>query len=384
MPRTNAPMTDLPATPHDGRPDRVMVIVAHPDDADFGPSATLAAWIRAGSVGHLVCCTSGDAGADDPRVAKCVYDSDGGLGGAFANGQGTLMGCPLSTDRARLFLNSIVAAIEMTAKGVRLWGSQTAGRDGGWRVVAQLMCADDWLGTFESVEELRAAWGLWCLWEPITGAKVGIKAADKTVLTGMRFGDNGCVMAVEDPVLTTGDGRVVPVRPPSYAYKHLGQWRSADASDITARKKLRASMGRAVRRVKQMPRNVTRYQALIVSDALVGGLASFYLAGMYITMGEAEKMEASWRAVFNNRTRRARDTPRAALYADTWAAGRSRRHVYAHRLALLYTAVASALAANEDLEPRAAACAQPAALRAHTHACTGMRAHARAATGMHM
>jgi hypothetical protein len=144
---------------------------------------------------------------DDPRVAKCVYDSDGGFGGAFANGQGTLMGCPLSTDRARLFLNSIVAAIEMTAKGVRLWGSQTAGRDGGWRRVAQLMCADDWLGTFESVEELRAAWGLWCLWEPITGAKVGIKAADKTVLTGMRFGDNGCVMAVEDPVLTTGDRR---------------------------------------------------------------------------------------------------------------------------------------------------------------------------------
>jgi ribonuclease HI len=293
--------------------------------------------------------------ADDPRVAKCVYDSDGGFGGAFANGQGTLMGCPLSTDRARLFLNSIVAAIEMTAKGVRLWGSQTAGRDGGWRRVAQLMCADDWLGTFESVEELRAAWGLWCLWEPITGAKVGIKAADKTVLTGMRFGDNGCVMAVEDPVLTTGDGRVVPVRPPSYAYKHLGQWRRADASDITARKKLRASMGQAVRRVKQMPRSVTRYQALIVSDALVGGLACFYLAGMYITMGEAEKMEASWRAVFNNRTRRARDTPRATLYADTWTAGRTRRHMYAHGLAAVYTAVASALADSEDLEHRAAA-----------------------------
>ena len=43
-----------------------MLIVAHPDDADFGPAATAARWIDAGSVGWLVCCTSGDAGGEDP------------------------------------------------------------------------------------------------------------------------------------------------------------------------------------------------------------------------------------------------------------------------------------------------------------------------------
>jgi LmbE family N-acetylglucosaminyl deacetylase len=42
-----------------------MVIVAHPDDADFGPAATVARWISEGSEAWLVCCTSGDAGADD-------------------------------------------------------------------------------------------------------------------------------------------------------------------------------------------------------------------------------------------------------------------------------------------------------------------------------
>jgi LmbE family N-acetylglucosaminyl deacetylase len=41
------------------------VIVAHPDDADFGAAGTLARWIRAGTAAWLVCCTSGDAGADD-------------------------------------------------------------------------------------------------------------------------------------------------------------------------------------------------------------------------------------------------------------------------------------------------------------------------------
>jgi LmbE family N-acetylglucosaminyl deacetylase len=43
-----------------------MVIVAHPDDADFGPAATAARWIDEGSAGWLVCCTSGDAGGEDP------------------------------------------------------------------------------------------------------------------------------------------------------------------------------------------------------------------------------------------------------------------------------------------------------------------------------
>ncbi len=43
-----------------------MVIAAHPDDAEFGPAGTAAAWIAAGSVGRLVCCTSGDQGGEDP------------------------------------------------------------------------------------------------------------------------------------------------------------------------------------------------------------------------------------------------------------------------------------------------------------------------------
>ena len=53
-------------TAHDWRPDRFMVIAAHPDDAEFGPSGTAARWIDQGSVGWLVCCTSGDQGGEDP------------------------------------------------------------------------------------------------------------------------------------------------------------------------------------------------------------------------------------------------------------------------------------------------------------------------------
>ena len=53
-------------TAHSWRPPRFMVIAGHPDDADFGPAGTAARWIDQGSVGWLVCCTSGDAGGEDP------------------------------------------------------------------------------------------------------------------------------------------------------------------------------------------------------------------------------------------------------------------------------------------------------------------------------
>jgi LmbE family N-acetylglucosaminyl deacetylase len=45
-----------------------MVVAGHPDDADFGPAGTAARWIDEGSTGWLVCCTSGDAGGEDPHA----------------------------------------------------------------------------------------------------------------------------------------------------------------------------------------------------------------------------------------------------------------------------------------------------------------------------
>jgi LmbE family N-acetylglucosaminyl deacetylase len=53
---------------HAWRPRRFMLIVAHPDDADFGPAGTAARWIDEGSEGWLVCCTSGDQGGEDAAM----------------------------------------------------------------------------------------------------------------------------------------------------------------------------------------------------------------------------------------------------------------------------------------------------------------------------
>jgi len=57
-----------------------MVIVAHPDDADFGPAASAARWIDEGSAGWLVCCTSGDQGGEahdtDPLELSAIREAE--------------------------------------------------------------------------------------------------------------------------------------------------------------------------------------------------------------------------------------------------------------------------------------------------------------------
>jgi hypothetical protein len=64
------------------------------------------------------------------------------------------MGCPLSTDQARIFLDCVIRAIHAVGKGVPLWGSRSS--NGQRRRVLQLLCADDWLGVCVGDDELRA------------------------------------------------------------------------------------------------------------------------------------------------------------------------------------------------------------------------------------
>jgi LmbE family N-acetylglucosaminyl deacetylase len=50
--------------------DRVLVIVAHPDDVDFGAAGTVAAWTDAGIEVTYCLVTNGDAGGSDRSVSR--------------------------------------------------------------------------------------------------------------------------------------------------------------------------------------------------------------------------------------------------------------------------------------------------------------------------
>ncbi len=49
--------------------DSVLVVMAHPDDAEFGCGGTIAKWAAAGKIVDYVLCTSGDKGTSDPNLS---------------------------------------------------------------------------------------------------------------------------------------------------------------------------------------------------------------------------------------------------------------------------------------------------------------------------
>ena len=49
---------------------RALVVVAHPDDVDFGAAGTIASWTEAGIEVAYCLCTDGDAGGFDPTVPR--------------------------------------------------------------------------------------------------------------------------------------------------------------------------------------------------------------------------------------------------------------------------------------------------------------------------
>ncbi|MFQ5575984.1 MAG: PIG-L deacetylase family protein [Anaerolineae bacterium] len=51
-------------------PQRIMAIVAHPDDIEFGAAGTIARWVQAGAEVAYVVCTSGEVGIATPGMTK--------------------------------------------------------------------------------------------------------------------------------------------------------------------------------------------------------------------------------------------------------------------------------------------------------------------------
>jgi len=60
----------------DNEPDRVLLVLAHPDDPKFFCGATLAKWARAGKEIHYLLLTCGDKGSDDPAMTPEMLCAD--------------------------------------------------------------------------------------------------------------------------------------------------------------------------------------------------------------------------------------------------------------------------------------------------------------------
>ena len=280
----------------------------------------------------------------------CRYDSADGLGDGFQNDMGALMGCVLSPDKAKILLDSVLRAIDLHARGVRVWG-------GGGRAECQRICqlafADDWAGFVSTPTELERVWDIWSTWELLSGCKMGIdRKSLKTVVTGVRWRD-GRAEDVADPNLVSGRGDKVPFIRYDKAYKHLGKWRCADASDKAGWDAMREAFANSTHRLRRMYKP-TLEEFSLVSNALLCGLAEFHGQTQYVGDELAEEIERAWRRIYNAKFKRRRNTPRAELYRWMGHGTTVRRHVGAVANAALFTTLSRAAADAHDTQQRRA------------------------------
>jgi ribosomal protein S18 acetylase RimI-like enzyme len=316
-----------------------------PDDVVNLAAAIYGGAVRA-SGGEAHCC---------PREGvSCRYDSSGGLGDAFANDMGALMGCVLSPDRAKLFVNSVVAAIHISVRGVRLWGCAPRTQGEAWARLAQFLFADDLAAAFTCPHEARLAWWLLRAWSTIMGQKLGVKKKLKTVVTAVQYDESGKPIAAEDPRLRMEDGTLLPFMTFDELYKHLGIERRVDARRGAVTTRVRAKVAGAMVRVKQM-RYVSMKEFSEVCEALIGGVVAFSYSSTYLCWSEAEAIEIQFRAAFNSRFGRAASTARLPLYVARGARPRLRTHVWAIALGALYASVTECLSERGDTQQRRAA-----------------------------
>ena len=298
-------------------------------------------------------------GGSAANGAPCRYDSAAGLSDAFANNMGALMGCVLSPDKAKTFVNSVIAAIHLTVQGPRLWGAAPATQGEAWERLASFAFADDWAGAFVGVEELRLANALFCCWSVATGQKMGVKCVEKgdarvlkTGVTGVNYvGDK--LVAAEDPKLTLPDGKPVPFFRHDEVYKHLGIWLRVDAVAGAVFRKVKGKVAFAMGRLSVL-RNATREEFCLVADALLGGIVGFYHQSQYLTWCEAEQLEAAFRRAYNRRFGRPASSARWPFYTAAEGSRPKRRHAWSVALAALFAVVQECISEPQSTQQRRA------------------------------
>jgi hypothetical protein len=93
---------------------------------------------------------------------------------------------------------------------------------------------------------------------------------------------------------------------------------------------------------------------MICSEGLINSLVAYYMGTTYVSWEEAEKWEAKWRRIFNNKFERAPSSPRVELYVQVDGQARVKTHVWVEALAALVANSMKALSDVDDTEQRAA------------------------------
>ena len=159
---------------------------------------------------------------------------------------GFVMGCLLSTEKAKLFINSLVEAIGMATDGVRLWN----GRQEGCRMDSTLS-ADDMLCTLSSWRAFEAVLFVTNQWREVSASSFGVKGFNKSCYIAMSFDAQGtpCEAVLPDWLKPSIGNEPLPRAPISFTFTHLGDRRSVDGNQSTARGRLKGLLRAWLRKI---------------------------------------------------------------------------------------------------------------------------------------
>ena len=174
---------------------------------------------------------------------------------------------------------------------------------------------------------------------------------DKTVVTAIEYDELGRPRTPHIPPLFTHDGRRLPSMAFDKAYKHLGVMRRLDCKCSTGDAKLWASWRGYMAQLRQF-KELRSGEFIEASNIITRGLGGSWGAAAYLPFRICERMEASWRQVYNGLYHRARGTPRLTLYGGS--AGRKPKiHMFEVTSAALWRTASRLLSGTEDTEARA-------------------------------
>ena len=153
---------------------------------------------------------------------------------------GSPQGCLLSTEKAKIFLNSLAEALSMLVDGVRFWN----GVSGGGRRVDTPFCADDLLGMLTSWAAAQRYVSILDEWAGVSASTFGINPPprsasaswEKTVISALDFSAHGSAIdAIPPPgAIFVLQGKEIPIAPISATYAHIGDRRSLNGSQTVA------------------------------------------------------------------------------------------------------------------------------------------------------
>ena len=231
---------------------------------------------------------------------------------------GEIQGSLLSTEKAKIFLNSLSEALSMLVDGARLWN----GTDHGRRVDTAL-CADDLLGTVNSWAAARVYVATLGEFAAVSRCRFGIDGFKKTVVCALTHGASGEPINAQPPpdVHLAIDGVPLPFMPISAVYAHIGDRRRFDGQQTEAKaqvgKLLRAWLAR-VRRVRKMNRREFAELTNVGFSSIIGP----YAARTPLTFEDGEELgEKPRRQLYRQLFR----TPAAPSNADRYLPATWRR-----------------------------------------------------------